>query len=68
MQNRDTAAARNYHESTKLAYINLANKPPLYKSYSGLPTIDLPADFPSPETPTLAAVGAYQASGGPNQP
>ena len=65
MQNRDTAAARNYHESTKLAYINLTNKPPLYKSYSGLPTIDLPADFPSPETPTLAAVGAYQASGGP---
>jgi len=65
MQNRDTAAALNYHESTKLAYINLANKPPLYKSYSGLPAIPLPEDFPSPETPTLEAVGVYQASGGP---
>ena len=67
MQNRDTAAALNYHESSKLAYINLSNKPPLYKSYSGLPTIPLPIDFPSPETPTLEAVGAYQASGG-NEP
>ena len=65
MQNRDTAAALNYHESTKLAYINLANKPPLYKSYSGLPAFPLPEDFPSPETPALEAIGTYQASGGP---
>lgn len=65
MQNRDTSAALNYHESTKLAYINLSNKPPLYKSYSGLPTVSLPADFPSPAIPTLEAVGTYQAGGGP---
>ena len=65
MQNRDTSAALNYHESTKLAYINLTNKPPLYKSYSGLPVIPLPDDFPSPETPALKAIGAYEASGGP---
>ena len=64
MQNRDTDAALNYHESTKLAYINLSNKPPLYKSYSGLPTLPLPTDFPSPEMPTLEAVGTYRASGG----
>ena len=64
MQNRDISSTLNYHESTKLAYINLANKPPLYKSYSGLPTIPLPEDFPSPTTPTLEAVGTYQASGG----
>ena len=65
MQNRDTSAALNYHESTKLAYINLANKPPLYKAYSGLPTISLPTDFPAPSTPTLEAVGAYETEGGP---
>lgn len=62
MRNNDTAAARAYHESTKLTYINLANKPPLYKSYSGLPTLPLPADFPLPDTPTLEAVGAFEAS------
>lgn len=65
MQNRDTAAALGYHESTKLAYINLSNKPPLYKSYSGLPTIALPTAFPAPELPTLEAIGAYEAGGGP---
>ncbi len=65
MQNRDTTAAFNYHESTKLAYINLATKPPLYKSYSGLPALPLPAEFPSPDTPALEAIGAYQATGGP---
>ena len=59
MRNNDIAAARDYHESTKLAYINLANKPPLYKTYSGLPTQALPADFPLPDAPTLAAVGAF---------
>ena len=61
MQNRNSTTALNYHESTKLAYINLANKPPLYKSYSGLPTLPLPTDFPSPETPTLDAVSTYGA-------
>ena len=65
MQNRDISSALHYHESTKLAYINLANKPPLYKSYSGLPTITLPSDFSSPSTATLEVVGTYEASGGP---
>ena len=45
MNNRDVEAAIDYHQSTKLAYINLANKPPLYKTYSGLPEIPLPSDF-----------------------
>ena len=66
MQNRDTSAALNYHESTKLAYINLANKPPLFKTYSGLHTIPLPEDFPRPEMPTLEAISAYDVSGGPD--
>lgn len=65
MQNRDTAAALGYHESTKLAYINLSNKPPLYKSYTGLPSIALPTEFPSPEMPALEAIGAYETGGGP---
>ena len=65
MQNSDTAAAFNYHESTKLAYINLATKPPLYKTYSRLPVLPLPAEFPSPDIPALEAIGAYEATGGP---
>lgn len=64
MQNRNTAAAAHYHESTKLAYINLATKPPLYKTYSGLPGIPLPADFPSPDAPALEAIGTYEAGAG----
>jgi len=56
VDNRDTEAARAYHDGTKLTYINLTNKPPLYKSYSGLPVISLPSNFPSPEAPTLRAV------------
>ncbi|SVB33083.1 uncharacterized protein METZ01_LOCUS185937, partial [marine metagenome] len=51
MANQDAEAARAYHEATKLTYINLANKPPLYKTYSALPLIPLPPGFPSPETP-----------------
>ena len=65
MPNADTAAARAYHDSTKLAYINLSNKPPLYKTYSGLPTLALPANFPVPDTPTLAAVSSIAPDGGP---
>ena len=56
MTNRDTVAARDYHEVTKLSYINLRNKPPLYKSYSGLPAIALPTDVSHPRVPTLDAM------------
>ena len=58
MSNQDGEAARAYHEATKLYYINLANKPPLYKTYSALPLIPLSTGFPSPETPALEAVSA----------
>ncbi|MCH7735400.1 MAG: hypothetical protein IH961_09340, partial [Chloroflexi bacterium] len=58
---QDTHAASAYHEATKLAYINLGNKPPLYKTYSALPIIPLPTDFPSPEAPTLEAVAGVDA-------
>ena len=63
MQNSETAAALSYHESTKLAYINLNNKPPLYKSYTGLPTVPMPAEFPSPEMPALEAIGGNVPAG-----
>jgi SagB-type dehydrogenase family enzyme len=52
----NTGPAKNYHEATKLTYINLHNKPPLYKSYVDVPVIPLPQDFPGPEVSTLDAV------------
>ena len=48
--------ARIFHEATKLAYINLGNKPPLYKSYSNSPAIPLPTDFSLPQLSTLRAI------------
>ena len=56
MDNRDVEAARHYHESTKLSYINLRNKPPLYKSYEGGKLIRLPTSFAQPTVSTLEAV------------
>jgi SagB-type dehydrogenase family enzyme len=58
MSNQDTAAARAYHEATKLCYIDLRHKPSTYKSYPGQPVIPLPTDFPWPDLPTLEAVAA----------
>ena len=56
MSNRDTSAAWEYHEATKLTYINLRNKPPMYKSYDSGIVIPLPEQFPHPGTPTLNAL------------
>ena len=61
MPNSDTNAARSFHNSTKLTYISLSTKPPLYKSYPGLPTVALPADMPSPQAATLPAVSGETA-------
>ena len=57
MPNNDTSAARSFHDATKLSYISLSTKPPLYKSYPGLPTVALPQQMPSPAASTLPAVG-----------
>ena len=66
MANTDTSAARSFHDATKLSYISLATKPPLYKSYPGLATVQLPDDLPSPDAATLPAVaGAVSAPQGP---
>ena len=57
-EDREPQGAIAYHEATKLSYINLRNKPPLYKSYPGLPKVPLPAGFPHPDTDTLDAVAS----------
>ena len=56
MRNQDIEAARAYHEGTKLSYINLRNKPPLYKSHTSLPILPLPTDYSLPEMSALDAV------------
>ncbi len=55
MANGDTHAARAFHDATKLSYINLLTKPPLYKSYPGLTRLSLPKAA-SPERPALDAI------------
>jgi len=55
LANGDTEAARGFHDATKLSYINLRTKPPLYKSYPGLPQVPLPKAAP-PAMPALEAV------------
>ncbi len=55
-------AARIFHDATKLSYINLRTKPPLYKSYPGLPQVPLPQAAP-PEMPVLEAVSRAAHAG-----
>ena len=62
MSEQETDPALNYHEATKLAYINLANKPPLYKSYPASPAISLPTDFSFPQLSTLKAIAGEAES------
>ena len=66
MSNLESEAARGYHEATKLGYINLRTKPSLYKTYRDIPTFRLPSEFPSPEMPTLEAVGGKGSTTGPS--
>ena len=57
--------ARQFNDATKLQYINLANKPPRYKTYPGLRAIALPdvAAGPGPGRATLDAVRGGDAGG-----
>ena len=54
----DPNIARDFNDATKLQYINLNNKPPLYKIYTDLRAIPLPAvaEQPGPAMPTLDAI------------
>ena len=58
-----TSAALRFNEATKLQYINLDNKPPLYKTYPGLRAIALPdvAGQGGPVMATLDAIRGGQA-------
>ncbi len=56
MSSHNTGAAKDFHSATRLSYINLATKPPLFKDYSGAEAVSLPSEFPSPDSPALSAV------------
>ena len=60
----NASVALRFNEATKLQYINLDNKPPLYKVYPGLRAISLPnvADQPGPQMPALAAIRGDNAA------
>jgi len=66
LTNNDNQAAQAFHEATKLSYINLLTKPPLYKSYPGLISVPLP-EATSPGMPTLDAVSGSRANGAGEQ-
>ena len=64
-RNRDTGPAWSYHDSTKLSYIDLASKPPLYKPSEGRPLVSLPQPPALPRMPAMEAVGSPgRGSGG----
>jgi SagB-type dehydrogenase family enzyme len=58
MSNRETNIAHQYHESTKLFYLDLQRKPPAYKRYRALPLLSLPSEVPPLAVPALEAVAA----------
>ncbi len=67
VSNRELHIANLYHESTKLFYLDLRNKPPASKLYSALSPLPLPRDF-SPLTMTaLEAVAATGPTAGASQ-
>ena len=65
MTNGDSQAARAFHDATKLSYINLLTKPPLYKTYPGLTQIPLPEATP-PGMSTLEAITGEAISDTPS--
>ena len=64
MGNDETAAALDFHDATKLRYIDLKTKPALYKSYTGLETIPFPSSLPALDRPTLPSVAGPAAQPG----
>ena len=44
MSDHERDVAHLYHESTKLAYLDLQRKPPAYKRYRALRPLPLPAE------------------------
>ena len=73
VQNRDTEAAREYHDRTTHSYTSVRQsghsldwdiKPFLYKVYPDLPVTALPREFPQPSRDTLEALSAFEGKGG----
>ncbi len=54
--------ATTFNETTKLQYINLSNKPPLYKTYPGLRAITLP-DVASTSNLDMSTLRSIQGDG-----
>ena len=67
----EASVAATFNEATKLQYINLSNKPPLYKTYPGLRAIPLPdmAAAPNLNMSTLRAIrGVGQSASNEGRP
>src|SRR5215475_3657102 len=67
MSNRDRDVAHLYHESTKLFYLDLQRKPPVYKRYRVLPPLPLPTEISPLAVPTLEAVATTVQAASPAQ-
>ena len=67
MSNHDRDVAHLYHESTKLAYLDLQRKPPAYKRYRALRPLPLPAEVSPLAVPALEAVAATAQAAGSAQ-
>ena len=67
MSNRDIHIANQYHEATKLFYLNLQSKPSGSKRYTALSPVPLPTDFALPAVSTLEAVAGTIPPASPPQ-
>ena len=67
MSNHERDVAHLYHESTKLAYLDLQRKPPAYKRYRALRPLPLPAKVSPLAVPALEAVAATAQAAGSAQ-
>lgn len=74
MHNRDTEAARSYHEATKHSesrlrrnrhFLDFENQPIPFKLYRSLEAIPLVRDFTALESPALGAISAGGAGAAP---
>jgi SagB-type dehydrogenase family enzyme len=67
MSNHERDVAHLYHESTKLAYLDMQRKPPAYKRYRALQPLPLPANVSPLAVPALEAVAATAQAAGSAQ-
>jgi SagB-type dehydrogenase family enzyme len=65
MSNGDKDIARQYHETTKLLYLDLQRKPPAFKQYRALLPLPLPTEVAPLAVPTLETVAATGPAASP---